>query len=267
MKLAILGAGRMGATILRMLGKDSFSSWQVEVCEPDAKGREVLSKGMGPSTKFFGHVGELGDADVILLAVKPAMLKEVSGWLQARKNSYLLISILAGVTTEKLAKEAGSRARVVRAMPNQALRSGEGVTALCAGPAAQKTDMETARKIFTLGGYVLEIEEKQMDVVTALSGSGPAFMAKWAEELADAAIRAGLLPAAAEELAARTMLGTGTLLVKEGIKPGELCAAVASPGGTTEAGLRSLQAGGLGGLAEQAMEAAIRRAKELAAGG
>jgi len=267
MKLAILGAGRMGATILRMLEKDSSSGWEVEVCEPDAKGREALSKEMGPSAKFCGQVGELGEADVILLAVKPAMLKEVSGWLQARKSSYLLISILAGVTTEKLTKEAGSRARVVRAMPNQALRSGEGVTALCPGPATKKADIETARKIFTLGGYVLDIVEKQMDVVTALSGSGPAFMAKWAEELADAAIRAGLLPAAAEELAARTMLGTGTLLVKERIKPGELCAAVASPGGTTEAGLRTLQAGGLAGLAEQAMEAAIRRAKELAAGG
>jgi len=85
--------------------------------------------------------------------------------------------------------------------------------------------------------------------------------------LADAAVRAGLTPKAAVELAARTMLGTGALLVREGIKPGELCAAVASPGGTTEAGLKALKAGGLGGLAEQAMEAAIRRAKELAKGG
>ena len=265
MKLAMIGAGRMGGTILRMLQKEGL--WSLEVCERDSKGRAALSKEMGAGVKFVEKVEEVGEAEAILLAVKPAMLKDVAGWLQSRKGSYLLISILAGVTTERLAKEAGGKARVVRAMPNQALRAGEGVTALCMGPGATKEDLGIARKIFAAGGYVLEIEEEQMDVVTALSGSGPAFMAKWVEELADAAVRAGLMPKAAVELAARTMLGTGALLVREGIKPGELCAAVASPGGTTEAGLKVLQAGGLGGLAEQAMEAAIRRAKELAKGG
>jgi len=265
MKLAMIGAGRMGGTILRMLQKEG--SWSLEVCEPDGKGREALGKELGAGVKFVEKVEELREAEVILLAVKPAMLEKVAGWLRGRRDSYLLISILAGVTTEKLAKEAGGKARVVRAMPNQALRVGEGVTALCVGPRSKKEDMGIARKIFAAGGYVLEIEEEQMDVVTALSGSGPAFMAKWAEELADAAVRAGLTPKAAVELAARTMLGTGELLVREGIKPSELCAAVASPGGTTEAGLNALKAGGFGGLAEQAMEAAIRRAKELAKGG
>ena len=114
---------------------------------------------------------------------------------------------------------------------------------------------------------MLEIGEEQMDVVTALSGSGPAFMAKWVEELEKAAVRAGLGSKVAGELAARTMLGTGTLLVKEGIKPSELCAAVASPGGTTEAGLKVMQSGGIEALAEKAMSAAVNRAKELAKGG
>jgi pyrroline-5-carboxylate reductase len=91
-------------------------------------------------------------------------------------------------------------------------------------------------------------------------------MAKWAEELADAAVRAGVVPKVAEELAARTMLGTAAILVREGIKPGELCAAVASPGGTTEAGLKAMQPG-LRSLAEKATIAAIQRAKELARGG
>ena len=179
----------------------------------------------------------------------------------------MLISILAGVTTEKLAKEAGGKARVIRAMPNQALRVGKGVTAICAGSGAKKEDLEVARKIFALGGTVLEIGEKQMDVVTALSGSGPAFMAKWVEALEKAAVRAGLDSKVAGELAARTMLGTGALLVREGITPGELCSAVASPGGTTEAGLKVMQAGGMEALAEKAMSAAVKRAKELARGG
>jgi pyrroline-5-carboxylate reductase len=152
-------------------------------------------------------------------------------------------------------------------MPNQALRVGEGVTALCSGAGAKKEDLEVARKIFALGGTVLEIGEEQMDVVTALSGSGPAFMAKWVEELEKAAARAGLDSKGAGELAARTMLGTGALLVREGIKPSELCAAVASPGGTTEAGLKVMQAGGIEALAEKAMSAAVKRAKELAKGG
>jgi pyrroline-5-carboxylate reductase len=117
-----------------------------------------------------------------------------------------------------------------------------------------------------LGGTVLEIGEEQMDVVTALSGSGPAFMAKWVEELEKAAVRAGLDSKVSGELAARTMFGAGALLVREGIKPSELCAAVASPGGTTEAGLKVMQAGGIEALAEKAMSAAVNRAKELARG-
>jgi len=267
MKLAMIGAGRMGGTIVQMLKKDSGSGWSLEVCEPNQKGRDELAKEVGSGVKFVEKVEALADAEVVLLAVKPAMLEKVSGWLRGRRDSYLLISILAGVTTEKLVKEAGGKARVVRAMPNQALRVREGVTAICAGSGAKKEDLEVARKIFALGGTVLEIGEEQMDVVTALSGSGPAFMAKWVEELEKAAARAGLDSKVAGELAARTMLGTGALLVKEGIRPSELCAAVASPGGTTEAGLRVMQAGGIEALAEKAMSAAVNRAKELAKGG
>jgi len=265
MKLAMIGAGRMGGTILRML--KGAGSWSLEACEPDSKGREALAKEMGKGVKLVEKVEELGEAEVILLAVKPAMLKKVAEWLRGRRDSYLLISILAGVTTERLAKEAGGKARVVRAMPNQALRVGEGVTAICAGSGAKKEDLEVARNIFALGGTVLEIGEEQMDVVTALSGSGPAFMAKWVEELEKAATRAGLDAKVAGELAARTMLGTGALLVREGITPGELCSAVASPGGTTEAGLKVMQVGGMEVLAEKAMSAAVQRAKELARGG
>jgi len=250
---------------LRML--KGAGSWSLEACEPDSKGREALAKEMGKGVKLVEKVEELGEAEVILLAVKPAMLKKVAEWLRGRRDSYLLISILAGVTTERLAKEAGGKARVVRAMPNQALRVGEGVTAICAGSGAKKEDLEVARNIFALGGTVLEIGEEQMDVVTALSGSGPAFMAKWVEELEKAATRAGLDAKVAGELAARTMLGTGALLVREGITPGELCSAVASPGGTTEAGLKVMQVGGMEVLAEKAMSAAVQRAKELARGG
>ena len=265
MKVAMIGAGRMGGTILRML--KGAGSWSLAACEPDSKGREALSQEMGKGVKLVEKVEELGEAEVILLAVKPAMLEKVAEWLRTRRDSYLLISILAGVTSEKLSKEAGGKARVVRAMPNQALRVREGVTAICAGSGAKKEDLEVARKIFGLGGTVLEIGEEQMDVVTALSGSGPAFMAKWVEELEKAAARAGLDAKVAGELAARTMFGTGALLVKEGIKPSELCAAVASPGGTTEAGLKEMQTGGIEALADKAMSAAVKRAKELARGG
>ena len=265
MKLAMIGAGRMGGTILRML--KGAGSWSLAACEPNQKGRDDLAKEMGSGVKFVEKVEELGEAEVVLLAVKPAMLEKVAECLRGRRDSYLLISILAGVTTEKLAKEAGGKARVIRAMPNQALRVGKGVTAICAGSGAKKEDLEVARKIFALGGTVLEIGEKQMDVVTALSGSGPAFMAKWVEALEKAAVRAGLDSKVAGELAARTMLGTGALLVREGITPGDLCAAVASPGGTTEAGLKVMQTVGMEALAEKAMSAAVKRAKELARGG
>ena len=263
MKLAVLGAGRMGSTILRMMQRAKIPM-TVEVCEPDDKVRGALAKEW-KEMRLVSRLEELGEPEVVLLAVKPKTLKETAVWLKERKSSYLLISILAGVETPKLAKEAGAKARVVRTMPNQALRQNEGVTAVCAGPGATKADLETVKKIFAAGGHVLEVDEEQMDAVTALSGSGPAFLAKWAEELADAAARAGVAPAVAEALAARTMLGTGAILVREGIKPGELCAAVASPGGTTEAGLKAMHPG-LKALAEKATMAAIQRAKELARG-
>jgi pyrroline-5-carboxylate reductase len=246
MKLAVLGAGRMGSTILKTMQRAKLPV-AAEVCEPDDKVRGALAKEL-KGVKLVAKAEELGEPEAVLLAVKPKMLKETVGWLKSRKGSYLLISILAGVETSTLAKEAGSKARVVRAMPNQALRQNEGVTAICGGPGATKADLEATRKIFASGGHVLEVDEEQMDTVTALSGSGPAFMAKWAEELA-----------------ARTMLGTAAILVREGIKPGELCAAVASPGGTTEAGLKAMQPG-LRSLAEKATIAAIQRAKQLAKG-
>ena len=263
MNVAFLGAGRMGSTILKMMQRAKIPM-TAEVCEPDDKVRGALAKEL-KGVKLVAKAEELGEPEVVLLAVKPKTLKETAAWLKGRKGSYLLISILAGVETGKLAKEAGSKARVVRTMPNQALRQNEGVTAICAGPGATKADLETTKKIFAAGGHVLEVDEEQMDAVTALSGSGPAFLAKWAEELADAAARSGVAPKVAMELAARTMLGTATILVREGIKPGELCAAVASPGGTTEAGLKAMQPG-LKALAEKATMAAIRRAKELARG-
>ena len=120
----------------------------MEGCETGSKGREALSKEMGKGVKDDEKVEELGEAEVVLLAVKPAMLEKVVGWLGGRKDSYLLISILAGVTTERLAKEAGGKARVIRAMPNQALRVREGVTALCAGAGAKKP----GRKSRSAGG-------------------------------------------------------------------------------------------------------------------
>ena len=103
MRMAIIGAGRMGGTIVQMLKKDSGSGWSLEVCEPNQKGRDVLAKEVGSGVKFVDRVVALGEAEVVLLAVKPAMLRDVAGWLKSRKSSYLLISILAGVTTETLA--------------------------------------------------------------------------------------------------------------------------------------------------------------------
>ena len=109
MKVAMIGAGRMGGTIVQMLKKDSGSGWKLEVCEPNQKGRDDLAKEMGSGVKFVEKVEELGEAEVVLLAVKPAMLEKVVGWLRGRRDSYLLISILAGVTTERLRRRLGLR--------------------------------------------------------------------------------------------------------------------------------------------------------------
>lgn len=203
-------------------------------------------------------------ADVIVLAVKPqvlpAVLAEIAGSLPP---TTLVISIAAGVTLQRLEQELGGHTKLVRAMPNTPALVGEGATALARGRGVSDSEFEEAQRLFAVTGSVVTVEERLMDAVTGLSGSGPAYAFVAIEALSDAGVRVGLPRDVATKLAAQTLLGAAKLLLETGEHPGKLKDMVTSPGGTSIAGLAALEREGLRNALIAAVEAATARSKEL----
>lgn len=202
-------------------------------------------------------------ADVAVLAVKPQMLPAVLSELGPILAHALVISIVAGVTIQTIAGQITGAGRVVRAMPNVPALVREGMTALALGNAVSEDDSRLARAVFQAVGRVVLIEERLMDAVTGVSGSGPAYIFQAIEALADGGVMVGLPRQTAELLAAQTVLGAARLVLESGIHPAQLKDRVASPGGTTIAGLHQLEQGGFRAALMAAVEAATIRSKEL----
>ena len=199
-------------------------------------------------------------ADVVVLAVKPQMLPAVLSELGPILAHALVISIAAGVTIRTIAEQIAGAMRVVRAMPNVPALVREGMTALALGSAVSEDDSRLARRLFEVVGRVVLVEERLMDAVTGLSGSGPAYIFQAIEALADGGVMMGLPRQTAELLAAQTVLGSA---LESGVHPAQLKDRVASPGGTTIAGLHQLEQGGFRATLMAAVEAATIRSKEL----
>ena len=203
-------------------------------------------------------------ADTIVLAVKPqvlpAVLAEIADHVAAEK---LVISIAAGVTTQRIREGLNGHARVVRAMPNMPAVVAEGATAIAPASGATPADLDEAEALFRSVGSVVRVSESMLDAVTGLSGSGPAYAFIAIEALADAGVRAGLPRDVSLKLAAQTLLGAGKLVLESGEHPGKLKDMVTSPAGTTIAGVAALERAGYRGALMQAVEAATARSKEL----
>jgi len=202
-------------------------------------------------------------ADVVVLAVKPQMLPAVLSELGPILAHALVISIAAGVTIRTVAEQIAGAMRVVRAMPNIPALVQEGMTALALGSAVSEDDSRLARRVFEVVGRVVLVEERLMDAVTGLSGSGPAYIFQAIEALADGGVMMGLPRQTAELLAAQTVLGSARLVLESGVHPAQLKDRVASPGGTTIAGLHQLEQRGFRATLMAAVEAATIRSKEL----
>jgi pyrroline-5-carboxylate reductase len=203
-------------------------------------------------------------ADVLVLAVKPQAMGELLAELgKLVTDRHLVVSIAAGVTLQQLADGLGRAARVVRVMPNTPCLVGASATGFCPGPAATHEDAEWVRRLFAAVGAAVQVPEHLLDAVTGLSGSGPAFVYVMIEALADGGVRVGLPRDVALKLAAQTVLGSAKMVLETGQHPGALKDAVASPGGTTIAGLHALERGGVRAALMDAVEAATRRAEEL----
>ncbi len=207
------------------------------------------------------------DADIIILAVKPQNFPEtLKGIRTAAGPSKLFISIAAGVTTEFIEKALSKQPRVLRVMPNVCALAGEGAAAVARGRFAKKDDAQYALAILSAVGLAVEVDEKYMDAVTGLSGSGPAYCFLMIEALTDAGVQLGLTRHLAEKLAAQTMLGSARLCLDGQQHPAQLKNMVTSPGGTTAAGLKVLEEGKIRATLMAAVEAAARRATELSGG-
>ncbi len=201
--------------------------------------------------------------DIVVLSVKPQILDAVLKEIGNELAKTLVVSVVAGVQIRRIMDACGQHMRVIRTMPNTPAMVHEGMTALTIGPGVQEEEVACVRQIFESVGKVVSVEERLMDAVTGLSGSGPAYVFLAIEALTDGGVKMGLPRDTAGLLAAQTVLGAARLVLETGQPPAHLKDQVASPGGTTIAGLHRLEQGGLRATLIDAIEAATKRSQEL----
>jgi pyrroline-5-carboxylate reductase len=259
MRIALIGCGNMGQAILA----GQHRKHHVSVVEPRAERRRYLKRKY--RCVFRDAAQAVRGADVVVLAVKPQDFPLILGELAAFDlKRPLVISIAAGITTGFIEKAFKAPVRVVRAMPNLPAVIGEGVTSLTRGRYASSRDMKTAVMVFSGLGGVVTVKESLVDAVTALSGSGPAYVFFFAECLIASAARLGLTPEQARDLAYQTLSGSARLLMKSKDTAGVLRQKVTSKGGTTQAALDVLMKRDTAGIFNAALKAARDRARALA---
>lgn len=262
-RLGFLGGGNMSGGLVKGLLQAGVAAERVSVSDVSEARRQELGEGHGVATTADNRALVRG-CDVLVLAVKPQVLPSVLGEIAADvRSDQLIVSIAAGVPIAAIEGQLPAGTRVVRAMPNAPATVQAGATAIAPGRHAQEQDLRVARELFEAVGQVVVLDEHQLDAVTGLSGSGPAYVMLILEALADGGVKMGLPRPAAHLLAVQTVLGAATLALKTGEHPARLKDTVTSPGGTTIAGLHALERGGLRGVLIDAVEAATKRSTEL----
>ena len=265
-KIGFLGGGNMGEALIRGIVKTGIVPPQeLFVTDVRLDRLEELSRTYGLHT-LSDNALLVRRVDVVILAVKPQILKAVLQEIAPATPGKLLVSIAAGVSTTEIRRHLPAGTRLIRCMPNTPALVLEGATALARGRDLAPGDLETAQAIFEAVGRVVVLEEEHMDAVTGLSGSGPAYIALVVEALADGGVKVGLDRQTAMTLATQTVLGSARLLLETGAHPGQLKDMVTSPGGTAIAGIHTLEAGGLRRTLIDAVERATQRSRELGRG-
>jgi pyrroline-5-carboxylate reductase len=264
--IGFIGAGQMARALARGMAQASLvKPAQIIAADPVPAALEQFV-GQAPGARRALNNRALAEqADIIALAVKPQQFDAATAELASATSGKLVISILAGVRLARLAA-ALPGARLVRVMSNTPALVANGASAFALGPNATPADAELVANILSAVGRGFEVEEKLLDAVTGLSGSGPAFVYVAIEALADGGVRVGLPRDVALTLAAQTVKGAAEMVLTTGDHPGVLKDRVASPGGTTIAGLQALENGGLRAALIAAVEAATKRSIELGSG-
>ena len=267
-ELGIIGAGNMAEAIARgVLRAGLFRPDQLVAADVVPARRELFSRELGVrAVEANDEVAR--QSRVLLLSVKPQQMAQALGGIGAVLDpSALVVSIAAGVRSASIEHHLGQgkKWRVVRTMPNTPMLVGEGMSAIARGAHATAADLAAARRIFESAGAVVEVDEAKMDAVTALSGSGPAYVFYLAEHMIAAGMAMGFAHEQARQLAIKTIVGAAKMLDTSADPPEELRRKVTSPGGTTQAALSHLASAHFGPALVEAIRAAERRGKELSA--
>jgi pyrroline-5-carboxylate reductase len=263
MKTAVLGTGNMGSALIR--GMDAALGDTVDIRAWDARpeamdGLPARVRRAAPGTWFGGGA----DPDVVLVAVKPAdVAAALQGFKDATPADVLWVSIAAGVRIAVYEEALGAGARVCRVMPNTPAMVGKGASGFALNKSCTARDEHTVRSILESVGMAVRVDEKLLNAVTGLSGSGPAYVYLFIEALVEGGVAAGLPYQSARDLAVQTVAGAAAMVAQTGETPASLKAAVMSPGGTTVRGLMALEKSGMKFGVIQAVVDAARRAEEL----
>lgn len=265
MKLAIIGLGNMGQAILSgILKQDIIKAKNIIAADKKFAEPEFELADQFSEIKITADNQEAaGEADYIILAVKPQIIKSVLADIKKAAAAKTIISIAAGIKTELLKQYFGSKAKIVRVMPNTPALAAEGMSALYYSEAVAADEKAFIEKIFNSLGKTAEVKESEMDAVTGLSGSGPAFVYLFIEAMADAGVLEGLDRQTALKLAAQTVKGGAEMVLSSGKHPAQLKDMVCSPAGTTIAGVAELEDNAFRSAVIRAVKAAAERSEEL----
>ena len=271
-RIAILGSGSMGGAILAGLLASGFAPERVSVSTKSEASAQKHVEQYGVNAYSLESNADanrlaVAGADVVMLAVKPAYivetLREVA---DAITPDALVISVAAGITNASMEAALPASVRVIRSMPNTPAIVGRAVTGLASGNRATPADLATATALFETVGRVVVVDESQIDALSTISGSGPAYVFYFIEQLTKAALHHGFTPEQAAAMVNDTFLGAAELVAATGKNPSDLRRQVTSPNGTTERAIATFEGANLEQLFIDATEAALARARELAAG-
>lgn len=259
--LGIVGTGHIAAVIVGRLIESGYLAADRIIVSPS---RKLAARPLGV-TVAQDNAQVVRDARMVMISVTPQRFAEAAkSILGVVSTDHLFVSLMAGVSTQRVAQSLGAPVRVIRAMPNLPFGLGRGVTGLFRGQHADMEDLEEVKHLFNTGGVSVEIErEELMDAVTAVAGSGPAYFYYFVEMMMAGGIAAGLKREDAQVLAAHACVGAGAMLLQKGSSPTELREAVTSPGGTTQAAMNKLHECKVSEHVTEAVLAAFKRSQEL----
>lgn len=263
MKIGFIGAGRMAQALGSGIAKN-FQSAEFIIADPAAEALQKFTEMVSPQPVVAAENNQdvFAKSEVAFVAVKPQYLNDALASVDAGADSPLIISVAAGVTKQRLTELAGTE-RIIRVMPNTPCLIGKGIVAIAPDASISQADIDTAQQLIATVGETVLLEEAQLDAVTGLSGSGPAFVYRFIEALINGGVEQGLDLEKSTQLTVQTVLGAASMVAETGQTCQQLIDQVTSPGGTTLAGLAELKSRDFGETVQSAVSSATARSVEL----